>query len=110
MAKSIHMLIKNIEVITTCVQHIRDDLVSVHGIPSDHCASVDMTMALNSLLEAKRIIEHISNNGDNELSAHKTKFMKSIIDDVIWGVSSVKRHVDRSEHRLDSVVAALLNQ
>lgn len=109
MAKSIHMLNKNIEVITACVQHIRGDLVSVHGIPSDHFASVDMTMAFNALLEAKRVIKHISTNGDNELSAHTTKFMKSIIDDVIWGVSSVQHHVDRSEHRLDSVVAAIFD-
>lgn len=109
MAKSIHMLYKNIEAITTCVQHIRCDLVSVHGIPSDHFASIDMTMALNSLLEAKRIIKHVSVHGDNELSAHTIKFMKSIVDDVIWGVSSVQHHVDRDEHRFDSVTAAIFD-
>lgn len=107
MAKSIHMLNKNIKVITACVQHIRGDLVSVHGIPSNHSASVDMTTAFNALLEAKRVIKHISTSGDNELSAHTTKFMKSIINDVIWGVLSVQQHVDRDEHRLDIVIAAI---
>lgn len=107
MTKSIRILDKNIEEITACVQLIRGDLVSVHGIPSNHSASVDMTMAFNALLEAKRVIKHISTSGDNELSVHMTKFMKSIINDVIWGVLSVQQHIDRGEHRLDIVFAAI---
>lgn len=108
MAKSIYMLYKNIEVILAYVQRIRGDLVCVHGIPSDHFVSIDMTLALNSLLEAKRIIKHIGTYGD-EISDHTINFMRSVIDDVNVGILSVQRHFDRDKHHCDYPTSKILD-
>lgn len=100
-----HIATKHFQVIRFLLDDIRLQMTRDLGLLSDNVYCQEAVVASNSTLEALRLLKDYA---EPDIRPHFVRHLSSIIDDVIWAVSSIQHHVDRDYYSLEYLIQEIL--